>query len=137
MAQNEGGLSFSAGDVLMVTETNGGWWKGYRAESVSRTSGVFPGNYVQVSDGGTPSMQLESHADAGTDLAGADEKVASMVVDLAKERAARAECEHKLAASEAEVQVLQQKLIEMEGQMEEQNVAFAETLQSLSGMLQN
>jgi hypothetical protein len=137
VAQNEGGLSFSAGDVLMVTETNGGWWKGYRAESVSRTSGVFPGNYVQVSDGGTPSMQLESHADAGTDLAGADEKVASMVVDLAKERAARAECEHKLAASEAEVQVLQQKLIEMEGQMEEQNVAFAETLQSLSGMLQN
>jgi hypothetical protein len=38
-----GDLTFSEGDVVMVTEQEGEWWRG----CIGNRTGVFPSNYVK------------------------------------------------------------------------------------------
>ncbi|XP_063676353.1 intersectin-1-like isoform X2 [Bolinopsis microptera] len=42
----EGDLSFSAGDVVKVTEELGEWFRG----NIGEKTGIFPGNYIQILD---------------------------------------------------------------------------------------
>ena len=42
----EGDLSFSAGDVIKVTEELGEWFRG----NIGEETGIFPGNYIQILD---------------------------------------------------------------------------------------
>lgn len=41
-----GDLSFSQGEVMLVTKKEGDWWTGVIADR----SGIFPSNYVQKAD---------------------------------------------------------------------------------------
>ena len=40
-------LSFTEGDVVVVTESSGAWWHGYIQTDATKTPGVFPSNYVK------------------------------------------------------------------------------------------
>lgn len=42
--QQEGDISFKAGEVLKIIDNSGGWWKG----QIDNEIGVFPGNYVKM-----------------------------------------------------------------------------------------
>jgi hypothetical protein len=45
-AEQEGDLSFSEADVLVVVDSSQSWWRGYREADEHRQEGVFPSNYV-------------------------------------------------------------------------------------------
>ena len=47
VSRAEGDLSMNEGDVVVVTDASGDWWRGYLQKAPS-TSGVFPSNYVEV-----------------------------------------------------------------------------------------
>ncbi|XP_050741522.1 intersectin-2 isoform X2 [Drosophila biarmipes] len=47
----EGDLSFSAGEMVMVIKKEGEWWTG----TIGNRTGMFPSNYVQKADVGTAS----------------------------------------------------------------------------------
>ena len=47
-AQTDGDLAFAEGDLLVITDATESWWRGYRAASPTKTSGVFPSNYVET-----------------------------------------------------------------------------------------
>lgn len=42
--QQEGDLSFKAGEIIKIFDRSGGWWKG----SIGDEVGLFPGNYVKM-----------------------------------------------------------------------------------------
>ncbi|KRZ98849.1 uncharacterized protein AC631_05398 [Debaryomyces fabryi] len=42
--QQEGDLSFKAGEIIKIFDSSGGWWKG----SIEDEVGLFPGNYVKM-----------------------------------------------------------------------------------------
>jgi hypothetical protein len=47
-AQEDGELTFNAGDIIQVTsEDDSGWWQG-RLEKNPTQEGIFPGNYCEV-----------------------------------------------------------------------------------------
>ncbi|XP_032583300.1 intersectin-2 isoform X3 [Drosophila sechellia] len=48
----EGDLSFSAGEMVMVIKKEGEWWTG----TIGSRTGMFPSNYVQKADVGTASI---------------------------------------------------------------------------------
>lgn len=45
-SQEQGDLTFNAGDVITVTKKDGDWWTG----KIGNTVGIFPSNYVQKVD---------------------------------------------------------------------------------------
>lgn len=48
-----GDLTFSAGEMIVVTKKDGDWWTG----NIGNRSGMFPSNYVQKADVGTNEQQ--------------------------------------------------------------------------------
>ncbi|KAH8413568.1 hypothetical protein KR009_012294 [Drosophila setifemur] len=50
----DGDLSFSAGEMVMVIKKEGEWWTG----TIGTRTGMFPSNYVQKADVGTSSAAL-------------------------------------------------------------------------------
>lgn len=53
-----GDLTFSAGEMIVVTKKDGDWWTG----NIGHRSGMFPSNYVQKADVGSNEQQQQSVA---------------------------------------------------------------------------
>lgn len=49
-SQDDGELSFAAGDVITVTSVRSSWWRGYVEASGDTTIKWFPGNYVKFEE---------------------------------------------------------------------------------------
>ncbi|XP_017857702.1 PREDICTED: intersectin-1 isoform X2 [Drosophila arizonae] len=54
----EGDLSFSAGEMVMVIKKEGEWWTG----TIGNRTGMFPSNYVQKADVGTAAVANSAEA---------------------------------------------------------------------------
>ena len=79
-AQTDGDLAFAEGDLLVITDATESWWRGYRAASPTKTSGVFPSNYVE-----TVAAEAKQQAARTAAPAAEEEKVAgsnSLVLEL-------------------------------------------------------
>ena len=49
--QQDGDLSLTEGELVVLLETSGEWWRGHRHGTAPETGGVFPHNYVEELDG--------------------------------------------------------------------------------------
>ena len=92
-AEQEGDLGFTAGEVIVVTDTQGddtpggGWWTGHRQADVAKT-GDFPSNFVQREDDdgqGQDKDEQQPEPEAAAD--GSD--AAKQAEDLLKEQEQR------------------------------------------------
>lgn len=54
-----GDLTFSAGEMIVVTKKDGDWWTG----NIGNRSGMFPSNYVQKADVGSNEQQAATGRD--------------------------------------------------------------------------
>ena len=61
-SQEDGDLSFQAGEVIIVTEMDGAWWRG----TAGNRTGIFPANYVSPKPQVSPYFILVSFSDVET-----------------------------------------------------------------------
>ena len=47
VADQESDLSFSEGDMILVTDQSGEWWTGTLSDKTGDRTGTFPANYVK------------------------------------------------------------------------------------------